>query len=363
MKKLVWWGLLFCLLAPARANIAIVRVVGSSLVLMQSEAVEMVSEDIDIRALGKEQLGLVEYRCHFVLHSTSDEESHFQVGFPLDGPAVPDVKEPEKGVKAYQFTARDTSAGYQVTLLEAPAQAKHEYTEMFLWNMQLKPGETKDLWVEYRLGLSIGPHELRQNPVHELPVLTRIAKLEAGTDVGWGYWFGYTTSSGATWKGARIGHAKFTLHDKEFRTAMDALTELPALGTRAELAEEFGSFCSAGALPSSRVITEDGFCWEFHNFVPGPKIEYFYGISAIPSRPSELSVPSALCLEELKQARQLLVAAYGGAPKSKELAAQVQEQFWYRPDPNFRESALDADRKAVLAELDRRIAQVSKSTP
>jgi len=361
LKKIVPICVFLYLLAPVRANVAVVRVVGSSLRLEHSDAVEMLSEDIDIQTLGGKQLGIIEYHCHFVLHNTSEEESSFQVGFPLDEIGAPGPKDGVKSVKRYAFSARDSvNTSYEVRLVDGPLEAKHQYHEMFLWDMQLKASETRDLWVSYRLGSSIGPHDFRQTDTLPFPELTRACRLRDASLFGWGYYFGYTTSSGATWKGGHIGHARFTLHDKEFRAGMDARSELPAMGTRAEIAEDLGSFWFSGALPSSRVVTEDGYRWEFDNFVPGPKLEYVYGVCSFPTNVNEMEV-SGMTLEQLKRLRQLLLAAYGGVPQDAELAGLVREEFWYHPDPNFREDALEPQRQAVLTELDRRIAEASKN--
>jgi hypothetical protein len=355
--KAILLAFLFCSTLPAVANVAIVRVSGGTLRLLQSDSIEMLSEDIDIRPLGNERLGVVEYHCHFVLHNSSDEAVTFQAGFPLDGPTSPDQEGRARLAKNFAFEAKDARANYTVTLVKAPEAQRREYQQMFLWDMEMNPDERRDLWVNYRLGISIRPMGLRQSNDQVFPVLNKISRIDSAGTLGWGYAFAYTTSSGATWKGGRIGQAKFTLHDKEFRAAMDALQELPALGTRSEIAEDIGAYCFAGALPGSRIQTEDGFRWQFENFLPGPRIEYEYGFCGIPTNPKELAVLSDLSLAELRQARQLLVAAYGGAPQDPALVEKLRNEFWYRPDPNFTEDALPSERKAVLAEPDKQIAR------
>jgi hypothetical protein len=382
-------GLAFANMAPFEGMGQTVRLVSSSDVQLQSEEVIIVPGRGPFM-LGGEPEGvgrfwlhgalpgwdLVDYRCKFVLRNRTKKPVTIQVGFPLadsgeegcDWSGI-DVTEL---VLCYRFIVRDKERTYHVRYV--PFDDKRRLQSIFLWDMTLQGDEVRELHVAYERPMRISPmpsikRNLEANPEQEnKPSHDGRKSWYSYFETNLGEWFWYVTETGRSWAGP-IEHAKFEVYvgaferyldqrdvgkDQEKPKSKELMQSNRSLEVRTGDMLVHREILPGGWKEKDRVIT-----WEYKDYRPSKGITIGYSLYVLPKTPEAVPkfVGSVLgdkpSKEDLGDLREIYMAWWGIAPKSKSVRQLVSNLRWYTPKDGMTADKLTAEQKAVVAALER----------
>jgi hypothetical protein len=349
-------------------NVGVFGGSGATIELIKSDQVQLVSEEVTISPTcgAARELDRVEYRCKFVLKNRANESVQVQVGFPLDrevhGGTTPSTTDL---VMSYHFIARDAENTYHVRYVNGGRETS-SYKELFLWNMTFASRETRVLHVGYILPMSIVGSSTRKdkkdllNPRYEKPwhAMLEGCFLEH---------FRYITETGRSWAEpiekatfrVETGGLEWCLNRRPIivgAEVMATVVEKPVLPPGTKYPTVIYRQISPGGWKCESEHRDT--VWEYHNFRPGPPLNFFYYHLTFPDDAAacESWVRLVLGAEpkkvDVSELREIAGAFYGIAPHTDSAKKFVEKQIWYHPKNGLRESELDDNRQAVLKRLD-----------
>jgi hypothetical protein len=364
---------------------------GQSLHQVSNEAVQLVSIDVRI-TLGRGPflfdgtvpgMDRAQYSCAFVLRNLTDKPVEVQVGFPVDSQFAPEretvsASDSKDWVLRYDFIARDNQTTYHIDFVRRKTEsAPGEFSSLFVWKMRFGPQETRTLDVQYRIPMSMAlvsmsPDTFREKELGDL--LGSDLAPWAGLDGGMFECAGYVTSTGSSWAG-KVERATFTLITDPFECY---LNQRGREDSEPEGATFEGAKPAESAFPVHhpwwfREIApagwekiDGGVQWRYEDFKPKDPIRVAYFLTQFPRLAEE--VPAFV--EHFRKSRgsaggqganlalvrEVLLATYGKEPENALAKTFAAHQLWFAPRKDFSMSDLSATQKAVLKELDARIA-------
>jgi hypothetical protein len=217
---------------------------------------------------------------------------------------------------------------------------------------------------------------------------------------------GYITSTGSSWAG-NVESAKFTVITEPFERYLDVrgVGEEP-LGEDAQQDDNAAQLRKAFPVRHPwwfRTISPDG--WKavdhgiqrtYKDYKPQDPIVLCYYMTELPRLPEEVPAfldqflanlpdnsaalsgrtqlnkavkpdedrnPAGQAAVELRRLKELLLATYGKAPQDQLVRQHVTTQIWYSPREGFTMEALSKTQKAILDQIDGRIAEAREAQP
>jgi len=359
---------------------------GQNLHQIGSEAVQLVSIHVGI-TLGRGPflfdgtvpgMDRAEYSCAFVLRNLTARPVEVQVGFPVDSEFARDrgpvsASDSKAWVLRYAFIARDELTTYHVEFVRrVPKPAPDEFGSLFVWKMRFEAGQTRTLDVQYQIPIGMALASTRKEATGGFrhPDFGSLLRLDGGMlEVA-----GYTTSTGASWAG-KVEEATFTLITEPFEGYLDQrgwedrspVWATPEQVKKTETAFEIHHpWWFRKISPDGWEKVEGGVQWRYKDFKPKDPISVTYFLTQFPRLPEEVAPfverirKAAGTAEEqsakLQWVRQILLATYGKEPEDAAAKSFAAGQLWYAPRKDFSISLLTGAQKAVLKELDARIA-------
>lgn len=355
-----------------------------------------------------------EFYCTFVLKSLSKKQEEVQIGFPVDSqfarydrresPTI-SAKESREWVSEYSFIARDDASTYHVEFVRRKQKdGPGEFSELFTWNMSVATLETRTLTVQYRIPMTMGLISTRKDE-NNMDYLRAEGYLEQELlNIGMEEVVGYITSTGSSWAG-NVENAKFTVITEPFERYLDVrgVGEEPPLNNDEKQDEDAARDREAFPVrhpwwfrtisPAGWKAVDHGVQWSYKDYKPQDSIVICYYMTEFPrlpeevspfvdqflknlsaigatrshrsklkqSQPGDVSRDSATSTPdpavELGRLKQLLLATYGKEPEDAVVKQHVAGQLWYQPHKEFTMEGLSKAQKAVLDQLDVRIAK------
>jgi hypothetical protein len=386
--------------SPAFGDAGVFAGNGQNLHQITTEEVQLATIDVRI-TLGRGRflfdgtvpgMDQAEYSCTFVLRNLANKPVEVQVGFPVDS-MFADRREPisssdsKEWVLRYGFIARDNRTTYHAEFVRrTPRPQPGEFASLFVWKMRFDAGETRTLDVQYCIPMSMGLVGTRKeeiiDPGHmEFPNLS-------GLDEATMEFAGYITSTGSSWAG-NVERAMFTvitdpferylnhrgweeslpleMADEKDRRPPELMDEMTKVARDRYPVQHPWSFRKI--TPDGWQKVEGGVQWEYKDFKPKDAISVAYYLTQFPGLQREVGQFVELVRRaigntgdprpKLRLVRELLLATYGREPDDAAARAFASAQFWYAPRKDFKASDLTDSQKAVLKELDARIAQIT----
>jgi hypothetical protein len=362
---------LLAALAPslACANTGIFEGSGHTIKLIQSEDIHLRSEKVTISPgrgpslFNGSAMDRVEYRCKFVLHNRSKKPVAIQVGFPLTSQFMGPPSHPEKYdatdvVLRYKFIVRDSEKTYHVRF--SPHDQKLQFGAIFLWDMSFQSDEVRELSVAYEIPMAMGLGDTKRDwsapDAKEWHSKLNGAIIES---------LDYVTVTGQSWAGP-IDHATFEVNVGEFEQYLAERWIIEGLDWRSQPSDPEVMNWHIKDRLIHRQIGPDGWkekdgviSWEFKNYRPKDGIGVIYRLTIFPKTPNE--VPSFVKFvlgdkpskENLSDLREIYLAWWGIAPKSKSVRQFVSNQRWYAPKDGMTADKLTAEQKAVVSAIER----------
>ena len=402
--SLLGLALLFAFCGNVFGNTGVFAGSGHSIQLVKSADVQMVSEDVTITPITGASTMLmmhtVEFRCTFVLKNRSNKPVKIQVGFPLDREShgsPPSPSDDADEVLSYHFIARDAKNTYHVRHVATDSQKK--FSHIFLWDMDFAAGETRTLHVGYILPMSVAgsttrkPDELPPSfagnvndgekflfhypPEYEKPWHKKVETCMV-------VYFNYVTETGQSWAGP-IEKATFRVSNNTFeyflRKCPDYIGGNPADIPADEQIPEAAQYSLFGLklgtvyrrispegwkpayipeIPPGAPKPEyepDGIAWKFENYKPGTPLTFTYFLTGFPENAADCdpwvkrTLGKTSTKADVLELREIAAAFFGVAPQTASVKFFVEQQVWYNPKSNAKESELSKPRQAVLARL------------
>jgi hypothetical protein len=285
-------------------------------------------------------------------------------------------KESKEWVSEYSFIARDEASTYHVEFVRRkPKEGPGEFTELFTWNMSFAPLETRTLAVQYRIPMTMGLISTRKDDnTHRLPAGPLEQEL---LNIGMEEVVGYITSTGSSWAG-NVESAKFTVITEPFERYLDVrgMGEEPQGDNDEKQDEDAARDREAFPVrhpwwfrtisPAGWKAVDRGVQWTYKDYKPKDSIVICYYMTEFPRLPEEVSpfvdqflknLSAADPAVDLGRLKQLLLATYGKEPEDEVVKQHVSGQLWYQPHKEFRMESLSKTQKAMLDQLDVRIAK------
>jgi hypothetical protein len=374
-------------ISPAFADAGVFAGNGQSLHQVSNEAVQLVSIDVRI-TLGRGPflfdgtvpgMDQTQYSCTFVLRNLTEKPAEVQVGFPVDSMFAKENEpvsssDSKDWVLSYGFIARDNQTTYHIDFVRrVPKPSPGEFSSLFVWKMRFGPKETRTLDVQYRIPMSMGLVTTRTEEPKDFSQAD-FATL-AGLDLGMIETAGYITSTGSSWAG-KVEKATFTVTTEPFerylsqRGTEDSIPEDVTFEhvKRAESAfPVHHPWWFRKVTPGGWEKVQGGVQWRYKDYKPADPISVAYYLTQFPGLAEE--VPAFVerfrkSLDndsghagKLALVREILLATYGKEPENPTAKAFAAGQIWFAPKKDFSTSDLSDTQKAVLKELDARIAK------
>ncbi|HMD71640.1 MAG TPA: hypothetical protein VKF41_09880 [Bryobacteraceae bacterium] len=372
--------------SPALADAGVFDGSGQDLRQVSSEAVQLVSINVlivpgrgpflfDGTVPGMDR---AEYSCEFVLKNLTGKPVEVQAGFPVDSEFARDrgpvsANDSKDWVLRYGFIARDGETTYHVDFVRRePKSAPDEFSSLFVWKMKFDAGQTRTLDVQYRIPMAVALASTRKEETGDFlhPDFAAMAGLDGGMFEA----AGYVTSTGSSWAGT-VEEATFTLITEPFERYLNqrGWEDSAPVSRSPETAREAETQFPVHHPWWFRTITPDGWekveggvQWRYKDFKPKNPIGVSYFETQFPRLPEEVApfvkrVRKAAGTAGEQQAKlawvhQILLATYGKEPEDASARSFAAGQLWYAPRKDFSMSDLSDAQKAVLKELDARIA-------
>ncbi|MBU1053589.1 MAG: hypothetical protein KKC46_07145 [Proteobacteria bacterium] len=201
----------------AYANVGVFTGYGQTIELIESNDIQMVSEDITIiPGRGKflfdggiAGMDRVEYKCKFILKNRNNKNVSIKAGFPLSTQFYGENNKTSILLSEYQFIAQEEGKIYNVSY--SPFDKEKKLNKIFLWDMEFLPNEEKELLVSYSMPISFTLATTANNRKESKYSKKWYNKLEYCALE----WFGYVTETGKSWYGP-IEKASFRVYLKGF---------------------------------------------------------------------------------------------------------------------------------------------------
>jgi len=311
------------------------------------------------------------YHCRFLLRNLTTQPATIQVGMPVEYMHEEIQKQiglpgaSEAFARRYKFSVRDKTTTYQPRTARGKGTRDHDFST-FVWNMTFDAQESRELQIDYCVPMSFAgmssaidwsrdPREFDDG----------VSFLFDGALV---VWFVYVTETGSSWSGP-IESATFCVRS----SPLDARAQREGF---AVFGIDRGSHESTVptylpvqrfAMPQGWKQTADGIEWTFQDLKPGPEFVIRYYTMFFPRDASELqrkldelgtSYQPVATAKTLMQIREALLTTFGMPAKSNAVRRFVENEMWYKPQPDFDLAKLTPEQRAMLAEIDDRIAKL-----
>ncbi len=362
---------------------------GQDLHQITSKTIQLVSIDVTM-VLGRGPflydgtvpgMDRAEYRCSFLLQNLSDNDEEVEVGFPVDSQFAKGAKpespsESQDWVLEYGFIARDEATTYHVVFVRRkPEGGPGDLGSVFVWKMHFPAKKSRTLIVQYQIPMSMGLIPLqKQESGGSAPGVFGQEFLNIGQlDMA-----GYITSTGSSWAG-NVEMAKVTLITEPFERYFEhrGITEEDSVGSNPEEKEQFNStfpvrhpWWFRRIEPEGWQEVKGGVQWHYKDFKPKESIEVRYYTTPFPRLPEETDAfvdgfvkalgSKGPVAPQLVRLKQVLLAVYGCEPNDQAAKAFVSQQLWYEPRKGWPTARLNAEQRAVLQKMDRRVAAAER---
>lgn len=302
--------------------------------------VEMVRERVALKLIGLDRW---EVSCLFVFRNVKDKPVTVQMGFPFpeaDGEgdlAIPRGYRAPKAdrpiVYGFRTWVRDKSVKPRLKRVGANRKLGLDFKWAYVWPVDLKPSEQIEVRNTFVLGVS-------------------------STVMSWFTGVSYVLRSGKVWHGGRIGRAQLQVSaDQPFRlcSKRSLATRFAGLSFGRESLIE-GMEARIRPQPSGMKVVRTGkqtrLQWDLRRFRPTKDLQ----VCVVPARmhlewlSHELSQVDLkkLSSKQLRLVRNFYFARHGKRFKTPAIQRAFDQQWWYRPNSEFKPSMLDqADWSAV----------------
>jgi hypothetical protein len=377
MKRNVVFLIVVLTASVACANTGVFEGSGHTIKLIRSEDIQLQSERVTI-VPGRGPflydgtgpgMDRVEYTCKFVLRNRSKKQVTIQVGFPLTSESIDKTGNPKPDevtalVLEYKFIVRDDDRTYHVRFSSQDTEKK--FGAIFLWDMTFQPDEVRTLNVGYQIPMATGLADTKKERHFEKEKQGKewYSKLEEAI----GEVLFYVTETGQSWAGP-IEDADFEIHVREFerylanRGVFESTPRTANQDDKTEKPDDSG--LTKNCLIHRRIWPngwkeKDGILtWHFKNYRPKEPIGVNYTLTYLP-KTSE-NMPSIVryvlgekpSREDVDDLREIFMASWGIAPKSKSVQQFVSNQIWYSPKKDMTVDKLSTEQKAAIAALER----------
>ncbi len=331
----------------AVANVGVFTGTGHSIELASTDQIKMVKEEVTIiPGRGRFQfnggvpgMDRVEYDCKFELKNLTDKPTKIQVGFPLNSqflkPSNNQDQKVEDLVAQYRFIVQEDQLIHSVRY--SPGDRGKKLKNLFLWDLEFKAGETKNVRVSYSMSISMTLASSRKDQSMEPYAQEWLEVFETCLLE----FFGYVTETGQSWSGP-IDEATFRVYTKGFddylldRPAMEGVTD----EERDEYLEEMPIWRPVVCRimePAGWKMTEKGY-WElrFENYQAEENLVFQYFILPIPQTVEDarrMLDKGGLDVNRRKDLADIIREFNGTKTQNKRINKFIFSQVWHGRTP------------------------------
>lgn len=328
-------------------NVGVFTGFGHSIELSSTESVQMVSEEVTIIPGrgpflfngGVPGMDRVEYHCVFVLKNIQDSEVQIQVGFPLNSqflnPPYDNNQKTRALVSQYNFISQTDEQQYSVRY--SPGDKEKKLKNLFLWDMNFEPFESKTLQVTYSMPISMTLASVAHNWEDSSYEKDWYQALESCMLE----LFGYVTETGKSWAGS-IEKASFKVYVKGFE---EYISSRPLLeGVVGEKLFKTKQKFPVWEPINLRIIEPDQ--WEtddkgfliktFEDYKADKNITFYYYILSLPKTASDaeslvthLEKNQFSSEEDIQDLTDILREFNGEKTNNKRIKPFLKNQRWY----------------------------------
>ena len=329
------------------ANVGVFTGYGHSIELTSTDRIKMVREEVTIiPGRGRFHfsgsvpgMDRVEYDCRFELKNLSEDPTKIQVAFPLNSqflsPPYDRDQKVEDLVAQYRFIVQEGAKIY--SLRYTPGDREKKLNNLFLWDLEFKAGETKNLRVSYAMPISMTLASSTKDQSEESNTQPWLKGLETCMlEI-----FGYVTETGQSWSGS-IDEATFRVYTKGFddylleRPAMEGVTE----EDRAEYLKQMPVWRPVVCRimePSGWKMTKQGF-WEIQikDYRADENLLFQYFILSIPQTHEDarrVIKMHGLDVSGRKNLADIMREFNGTKTKNQRIEKFLSNQVWHGQTP------------------------------
>ncbi|MCE5287225.1 MAG: hypothetical protein LLG02_15455 [Pelosinus sp.] len=351
---------------------------GYTLQLTTCDEIQMVSENVSIIPErgpflfdgGLNSLDSVSYHCQFKLRNNSDKLVVAKVGFPINSnkDRVMDYSRNTviEQVQFYNFIARAAAQTYNIEFIKKDKDQK--FYNIFLWDMVFEPYETIDLYVSYKMPMSMGDTVTAYQPMQARYSRDWYFKLtEALVEH-----FSYITETGSSWSG-KIEKADFNVNVRGFEEYLHSRQVF-------EESQRFRQFTEKRNIrypqkpyyifreisPEADFIeNKDNINWTYTDYKPGKPIIFGYWL--LYNLPCNIEQVQSFIKtirrgrptrEDVCDLKEIIMAYMGVPPKTPRVEDFVKQQRWYGKKRFITEQDLSEEDKQFIRQIGQLIAEI-----